>query len=42
MEKYKCIIGFLVEDGWLDRDLNLFGGPGVLVLLAKMDQGGIY
>ena len=41
LEKYKCIIGFLVEDGWLARDLDLFGGTGVLVLLAELAQGGI-
>ena len=27
---------FLMEDGWLDRDFNLFGGPVVLVLFAEV------
>ena len=32
---------FLMEGGWLDRGLNFFGGPGVLVLLAEVTQGSI-
>ena len=30
-----------MEDGWLDRGLNCFGGPGVLVLLVEVKQGSI-
>ena len=30
-----------MEDGWLYRGLNCFGGPGVLVLLAEVNQGSI-
>ena len=39
--KIKMHYFFLVEDGWVDMNLNLFGGPGVLVFLAEVAQGGI-
>ena len=29
---------FFIEGGWLDRGLNSFGGPVVLVLLAEVTQ----
>ena len=32
---------FSMEDGWLDRDLNLFGGTGIFVLLIEVIQGSI-
>ena len=41
LERYKCVVYFLMEDGWLDRGLNFLGGPGVLVLLAEVNQGSI-
>ena len=41
MEGYKYIVCFFMEDGWMERDFNCFGGPGVLVLLAEANQCSI-
>ena len=30
-----------MEDGWLKRDVNFFGGPGILVLLVEVTQGSV-
>ena len=40
LEGYKYVF-FWMEDGWLKRDFNYFGGPGVLVLLAEVNQGSV-
>ena len=32
---------FKMEYGWLKRDFNYFGGPGVLVFLAEVTQGSV-